>query len=95
MNIKPLAIYGGANCSKKDKIILYSIAKAKGLKIYKMSVTNTIEEYLLRCELVTVKERDNIIEKLEFDILDIIRNVGKAANESGKDVFANWNIKGN
>ena len=72
--IKPQAIYVGANCSKKDKLLLYSIAKAKNLELFKMSVTYTACDYLLKHDKVSDTERDDVIDRHQFDIIDIIKS---------------------
>lgn len=44
-DVKPKAIYVGENCSRKNKLLLYTIAKSKGVKLYKMSTINNKTEY--------------------------------------------------
>lgn len=76
-DVKPKAIYVGENCSRKNKLLLYTIAKSKGVKLYKMSTINNKTEYSLNYDEITEKVRDSAIEDNIFGLDDYLKDLSK------------------
>ena len=84
-DIKPKAIYIGENCSKKDKLLLCSIARTKNIKIYKMSSHNN-KNYRLKAELINEYEIDDIIDRHILETRDrYVYALKKVANDFGEN----------